>query len=108
MKKIDNPARFLDENGLLFELNRQILHPIGMELRLEVDEDGELQKMELLDNRDSPTPIYFTPEEFDRGRTRYEKYLEEFGRRNMQKRRQMGVVTQTGPNMPHHIHDRPE
>lgn len=108
MKQIDHPARFLAEHGILFEVNRQILHPLGMELRLELDEGGRLERLELLDNRESPVPIYFTAEEFDEGRAKYEKYLEEYGRRNMQKRRQMGVVTQTGPNMPHHLHERPE
>lgn len=106
MKKIDRPARFLAENGILFELNRQILHPLGMELRFRMDETGNLQALELLDNRGEATPIYFPAEEFDEGRAKYEKYLHEHGRRNMQKRRQMGVVTQTGPNMPFHVHGR--
>lgn len=106
MKKIDRPARFLAENGILFELNRQILHPLGMELRFRMDGEGHLRDMELLDNRDEPTPIYFPAEEFDKGRAKYEEYLHEHGRRNMQKRRQMGVVTQTGPNMPFHVHGR--
>jgi hypothetical protein len=106
MKKIEHCARFLEENGILFELNRQILHPLGMELRFRVDEDGDLESLELLDNRDEPTPIYFTAQEFDEGRAKYEKYLRDHGRLNMQKRRRMGVVTQTGPNMPHHVHGR--
>lgn len=108
MKKIDRPSRFLEDNGILFELNRQILHPLGMELRFRMDEEGEPQGLELLDNRSEPTPIYFTAEEFDGGRAKYEKYLRDHGRLNMQKRRRMGVVTQTGPNMPHHVHGREE
>lgn len=96
-KKIDQPGRFLEENGILFEINRQVLHPLGMELSFEFDEEGDLCRIVLRDNRDSEGPIYFTPAEFLEGRDKYETYLEEHGRRNIQKRRRIGVVIQTGP-----------
>jgi len=33
--------------------------------------------------------------------------MDEHGRRNIQKRRQMGMVIQTGPNLPRHFHRKP-
>lgn len=104
MKTIEDPVHFLVDHGLLFELNRQILHPLGLQLGIETDEGG-VSRLELLDNRDSPEPIFFTAEEFEEGRARYEGYMRDHGRRNIQKRRRIGTVIQTGPDLPHHLHE---
>ncbi|RMH15259.1 MAG: hypothetical protein D6701_10230 [Gemmatimonadetes bacterium] len=105
MKRIENPVQFLVENGIMFELNRQVLHPLGMELRIHLDDDGDVDSIELLDNRDNPAPIYFSPEEYEAGRARYEQYLNEHGKANLQKRRRIGAVIQTGPNVPRRADD---
>lgn len=105
---VDKPAHFLKDQGILFEINRQVLHPLGLELALVCDEGGELVRLELFDNRDRPGSIHFTTEAFQEGRHKYEQYMSEHGRRNVQKRRQIGMVIQTGPNLPRHIHDDPE
>lgn len=106
---VAKPAVFLEENGILFEINRQVLHPLGLELHLTCGEDGELARLEIVDNRGRADPIFFPAEAFDDGREKYERYMAEQGRRNVQKRRQIGMVIQTGPNLPHHIHeDDPE
>lgn len=104
--RIEKPARFLVDQGILFEINRQVLHPLGLELDLEIEEDGAVCELVLQDNRSSPEPIYFTTEEFEEGREKYERYMKKHGRRNIQKRRQIGMVIQTGPNLPHHIHGK--
>lgn len=39
MKKIKGYARFLVDNGLLFEINRRILHPLGLDLRADVSSE---------------------------------------------------------------------
>ena len=95
--KIDNPVEFLRDNGILFEINRQVLHPLGLEVDVHVDEDGVITEVELVDNRDGSDAICFTAEEFNEGRARYEDYLEAHGRRNIRKRRSLGMVIQTGP-----------
>ena len=77
---------------------------LGLELHFELDPEGHIASMELLDNRDSAEPIVFSPEEFEEGRQKYERYMQKHGRRNIKKRRQIGMVIQTGPNLPHHIH----
>lgn len=102
---IDNPVQFLIDNGLLFEINRQVLHPLGLELHLRLNDENRLVGIDLLDNRPSPEPIYFSPEAFEEGRQKYERYMAEAGRRNMQKRRQIGMVIQTGPNVRGQFHD---
>lgn len=106
--RIENPVEFLQNNGILFEINRQVLHPLGLELHFELDDEGRITAIDLADNRGSPAPIFFSPEAFTEGRDLYEKYLAEHGRRNIQKRRQLGVVIQTGPNTPRQFHDEDE
>jgi len=108
LPKVEKPAAFLVKNGILFEINRQVLHPLGMEIALTCDEGGELVRLEIFDNRDDPSPIHFPSDAFEEGRQKYERYMAEHGRRNVQKRRRLGMGTQTGPNLPHHIHDGPE
>lgn len=103
MKQITDPVEFLIDNGILFEINRQILHPLGMQLEISLDSDGRVENVDLMDNRDSEAPIYFSSEEYERGRQKYQAYMESAGRRNIQKRRRMGLVIQTGPNLPHHV-----
>jgi hypothetical protein len=103
--KIENPVQFLRDNGILFEINRQVLHPLGLELHFTLNDEGRLTAIDLHDNRESLHPISFTPEAFQAGRSDYEVYLNEHGRRNMQKRRQVGMVIQTGPNVPRAQHD---
>ena len=98
--KIDDPVAFLRENGILFEINRQVLHPLGLELDFEADPDGGHPEAEIQDNRDLPDAIAFTAEAFNEGRARYEDYLEARGRQNIQKRRRLGMVIQTGPSGP--------
>jgi hypothetical protein len=105
MKTIENPVEFLRNNGILFEMNRQVLHPLGLEFQIHMDDEGRITGIELLDNRDNPQPIFFPPERYSEGREKYEAYLKEQGRRNIQKRRKLGMVIQTGPNLPHQFHD---
>lgn len=104
--KLDQPASFLVDNGILFEINRQVLHPLGLELNLQATADGETCEIVVEDNRGVPEPIYFTPGEFEEGRRKYQAYMRENGRRNIQKRRQIGMVIQTGPKLPSHIHGK--
>ena len=97
LPKIENPVEFLIDHGILFEMNRQVLHPLGLELHFRLDDDGRITAIDLLDNRGGEQPISFSQEDFAAGRARYEAYLADHGRRNMQKRRQVGMVIQTGP-----------
>jgi len=98
--KIDNPVEFLRENGILFEINRQVLHPLGLAVDVRLDDSGGIAEVELTDNRDHPDAICFSAEEFNDGRSRYGDYLAARGRQNIQKRRRLGMVVQTGPNVP--------
>lgn len=54
------------EEGYLQELNRRFLHPLGLAIECEVDEDGEARLGRVWDYRDDPEGLYFEidPEAF--------------------------------------------
>jgi hypothetical protein len=57
-------TRYLDigefrANGYLAEVNRRVLHPLGLALAIEPDETGVLRIVGVLDDRDDPEGIYF-------------------------------------------------
>lgn len=91
MKSI--PLQFLKENGLLFELNRAVLHPLG--LSLQVDEGG---KVELLQTED-PAGMVFTESTFNDGEQRLLEYMEREGSSKLASRRAfLQYVEQVDPD----------
>lgn len=67
------PLQFLKDKGLLFELNRAVLHPLG--LTLQVDPDG---KAELLQT-DDPAGMLFTQSEFLDGEAKLMEFMDAEG-----------------------------
>lgn len=47
------------EEGYLQELNRQFLHPLGLALSIQIDDDGKYNLSDIIDNRDDPEGIIF-------------------------------------------------
>lgn len=69
-------ARFLHESGLLFKINRDVLHPLGLALAIEQHDDGALtMSQELLDYRDEDG-VYFDRESIERGEARLRLFRE--------------------------------
>lgn len=54
-----DPCEF-SKRGYLQEVNRLVLHPLGMALEVEVDEDGSSRFVGVWDYRDDPEGFYFT------------------------------------------------
>ena len=78
MKKLP-AAQFLRESGLLFKINRSVLHPLGLALAIEQHDDGTLtMSQELLDYRDEDG-IYFDEESIARGTERLRRFHEAGG-----------------------------
>ena len=45
LPRIENPVEFLIDHGILFEMNRQVLHPLGLELHFRLDDEGRITAM---------------------------------------------------------------
>lgn len=79
MRKIKKSAEFLLENGLLFEINRQVLHPLGLALEVDVNDSGKIDFGDVWDCREDPEGILFDPETLVEGMEKFNKYMKEYG-----------------------------
>jgi len=62
IKRIAEPGQYLMDTGLLFEINRRVLHPFGLALEVIVHEEDELKAIEafieeLKANKDNETKL---------------------------------------------------
>lgn len=77
-------AQFLDQLGLVFEINRRILHPLGFSL---VVREGPMGKyFEPIHVTEDPRGFVYDPESFKVGEARYQKFLDEAGLDRIEKR----------------------
>lgn len=82
-KKLD--PIFLLDSGLLFEINRQFLHPLGLALTIRKSSNGDLE-IGIKDGRLIPDEMIFTPETYETGCAKIKDFLENFGYAQMRKR----------------------
>lgn len=95
-KKIAQPAEFLTENGLLFEINRHILHPFGISLEV----DGE-NTFSIADHRVNKEHAVYEPAAFEEGLRRANRYLRTEGMKQVGLRKEeLGFAIQQLPD-PH-------
>lgn len=76
---------FLLDSGLLFEINRQFLHPVGLALTVRKGNNGQLE-IGIKDGRLTPDEMIFTPETYEAGCAKIKEFLENFGYEQMRKR----------------------
>lgn len=97
-KKITDSARFLLDNGLLFEINRTILHPFGLALEIGVEEkDGKVRVFfgKIWDERKDPEGILYTDDSYKIGHDKFKKFMAEFGEGKLKLRKETtGFIVQ--------------
>jgi hypothetical protein len=68
-------ADFLHTSGLLFEMNRVVLHPLGLALAIWENDDGAIAGFAgLADNSDDPEGMIFSEETLRSGLERLRRY----------------------------------
>lgn len=89
--------KFLLESGLLFQINRTLLHPLGLALEVIVDEKtGEVKFGEIWDCRDEFAGLLFSKETLREGYKKYKEYLRREGEQKIKEREtQLGYIIQT-------------
>ena len=71
---IPEAARFLHERGLLFELNRVVLHPLSLALSATTDDAGTVTGFgPLFDYRSDPDGMLFSDRQIESGMERLAK-----------------------------------
>lgn len=99
MKKIDNSARYLLDNGLIFEINRKVLHPLGLALIVDIDPDNSrwvtIKGLVSVED-DDEEGFVFDDETFKDGSRKYELFLLKEGQKKLNAReKKLGFIIQT-------------
>lgn len=107
IKYIKNPIQFLRDSGLLFEINRTLLHPLGIAMSVQLPLEGEENTKDgvisLWDSTDDPEGIVYGHETFLSGAERYMNYMDEVGDPKLAERfDELGYYIQSIPD-PHYI-----
>jgi hypothetical protein len=92
-------GEYLLNNGLLFEINRKILHPLGLALTVIVDnEDSSVPNIMLGDLQDysyDPEGVIFGDKTFDEGMQKLKTFMQEVGNSRIEARRNiLGYIVQ--------------
>jgi hypothetical protein len=96
--KIKNTPEFLLDSGLLFEINRKVLHPFGLALEIIVNDDNEVVFGNIWDYRTDPEGITYDDESYSVGNEKFKKFMEEFGANRLKSReRRLGFIIQPEP-----------
>jgi hypothetical protein len=94
-RKYMTVKEFVD-SGMLFEVNRRVLHPLGVAIEVIREEDGTVQFGGIWDMRDDPEGIVFEEYTFWRGMKKWCSFLAQVGQRAMLRRQGVvGFVRQT-------------
>jgi hypothetical protein len=95
--KYVHAADLLLDTGLLFQINKDILHPLGLALSVNIDDKtGEKTlSQDLWDCRDDVDGLIYTDETFKDGSEKLEKFYTEVGLDKLEKRREkLGYIVQ--------------
>ena len=90
MKRIKNEAKILIDNGLLFEINRLVLHKFGYVLVVDTsltDRRKVVISGLFEPDEDSDEGWLFDPESWEDGKKKYENFLEDGGQDKLDARK---------------------
>lgn len=99
MHRVKDYARFLVDNGLLSEMNRKVLHPLGYELVIDIDPDDRrrLAVRGLNEVKNDPEGIIYDAETLEVNLKKYREYLEKEGQARLDSReKSLGYIVQQG------------
>jgi hypothetical protein len=84
------------DNGLLFEINRKVLHPLGMALVADVDYDNpKYLRLDGLYKTDEPEGVQYEPETFEHNKKVYQDFLDKEGSGKLANRKKiLGYIVQ--------------
>lgn len=86
MIKPDEVIKFLIDNGLIFEINRKVLHPLGLAMFAEVDRSNKKKLILLIQETDDLDGFIYDEEGFNVGKERFNALLEKSGQKRLNER----------------------
>lgn len=92
---LDQGISLLYNNGLLFAINREILHPFGLAIGVKVEDDGKISGGVLFDHSNNHNGMNFDPPSLIEGAIKYNKFLKETGASKKEiRRKNLGYILQ--------------
>ena len=92
---------YLLDSGLLFKANQTIFHLFGFALSIRTNRETGEQTIGFVDNRATPENMTFPESVFERGEEKYAAFRDEFGGRQMNRRRnKLGIGCQNYAKVP--------
>lgn len=96
--KTINAGEFLLDSGLLFQINRDILHPLGLALAVDMGDEVKVSN-NLWDYREDPEGILYSNGTLIDGEQKLKKFYDEFGTEKLNQRFEtVGYITQQTVN----------
>lgn len=89
MKTIEGKEKFLLDNGLLFEINRRVLHPIGYALDVEANSANTKKIYLTLVDSESEDGFYFDPETLKDGMLKFDRFMKREGEQRVESRKRI-------------------
>lgn len=97
MTWMERPAdiKFLLDSGLLYMINKEVLHPVGLALVAKQKQDGTLS-LGIKDSRSEPHLLAYNKVDYGKAQDKFRKFMKEFGNGQLDKRRKhLGWGTQS-------------
>lgn len=84
---MNNFAKFMLDNGLVWEINRKVLHPLGLAMIVDVDRNNrrQLKVIDLAETEDKEGFLY-DAEAFEVGKEKFDKFLKKGGQERLDAR----------------------
>lgn len=100
-------AEFLIRSGLLFEVNRRVLHPLGLALTVEGGDDCPTRISPRLERAGVPEGLVYAPADLADGFRRYLAWMKDVGFQRLARRyRRLGYRAQVEPDVDPGADDR--
>lgn len=97
MAVVEHPEKFLLSTGLLYNINRTVLHPLGLSLTVTVSEDTGEEDATVhvtLHQTDDLEGFKFPEEQIENMEARWQKYLSTQRPRLLAKAQKLGFIQQ--------------
>lgn len=101
VKYVKDPGKFLNETGLIFEINRQILNPFGLALIISLEDEVGFSagEFKIVDAREDKEGVVYDTESFMAGMLKVNEFMESFGLAKIEQRQEeLGYVVQEHPD----------
>jgi hypothetical protein len=89
-----NSIRYLVDNGIVFEINRQILHPLGLAITVDADRNSKKKLILSVIESDDDVGFVYDEETFEFGKAKFEKFKAKQQEITSNRQQKLGFIEQ--------------